>query len=59
MSNKIGLTFYDTAYVVTASGRNLTLVTDDKKLATKIEKHQDIILREYKRKLHVIRSTEL
>ena len=58
-SNKIKATFYDTAYVVVALRRNLTLVTDDKKLATKIEKYQDAILKERKRKLHVIRSTDL
>ena len=58
-SNKIEATFYDAAYVVTALRRNLTLVTDDKKLAAKIEKYQDAILKEYKRKLHVIRSADL
>ena len=58
-SNKIGSTFYDTAYVVVALRRNLTLVTDDKKLAAKIEKYQDIILKEYKRKLRVVRSADL
>ena len=59
ISNEIGATFYDTAYVIVALRRNLTLVTDDKKLAAKIEKYQDIILKEYKRKLHVIRSADL
>jgi len=59
MSNRIGVTFYDAAYVVEALRRNLTLVTDDKKLTAKIEKHRDIILKEYGRKLDVIRSTEL
>lgn len=58
-SNNIGTTFYDTAYIVVALRRNLTLVTDDKKLATKIEKHQANILKEYRRKLHVIKSTKL
>jgi len=58
-SNRIGVTFYDAAYMVEALRRNLTLVTDDKKLTAKIEKHRDIILKEYGRKLDVIRSTEL
>ena len=58
-SNNIGTTFYDAAYIVVALRRNSTLVTDDKKLAIKIEKHQATILKEYKRKLRVIRSTEL
>ncbi|MCD6593047.1 type II toxin-antitoxin system VapC family toxin [Candidatus Bathyarchaeota archaeon] len=58
-SNKIEATFYDTAYVVVALRRNLTLVTDDKKLVAKIERYQDAILKEHKRKLHVIRSTDL
>ena len=59
ISNRIEATFYDTAYVVVALRRNLTLVTDDKKLAAKIEKYQDAILEEYKRKLHVVRSADL
>ena len=59
ISNRIEATFYDTAYVIVALRRNLTLVTDDKKLAAKIEKYQDAILKEYKRKLHVIRSADL
>ena len=59
ISNRIGATFYDTAYVIVALRRNLTLVTDDKKLAAKIEKYQDAILKEHKRKLHVVRSTDL
>ena len=59
ISNRIEATFYDTAYVVVALRRDLTLVTDDEKLAAKIEKYQDAILKEYKRKLHVIRSTDL
>ena len=59
ISNRIKATFYDTAYVVVALRRNLTLVTDDKKLAAKIEKYQDAILKEHKRKLHIIRSTDL
>ena len=59
ISNRIETTFYDAAYVVVALRRNLTLVTDDKKLAAKIEKHQDAILKEYKRKLHVVRSADL
>ena len=47
-SNKIEATFYDTVYVVVALGRNLVLVTDDKKLAAKIEKYQDAILKNTK-----------
>jgi len=47
------------AYVVVALRRNLALVTDDKKLAAKIEKYQDVILKGHKRKLYVIRSTDL
>ena len=58
-SNRIEATLYDTAYVVVALRRNLILVTDDKKLAAKIEKYQDAILKEHKRKLHVVRSTDL
>jgi len=58
-SNRIEATLYDTAYVVVALRRNLILVTDDKKLAAKIEKYQDAILEEYKRKLHVVRSADL
>ena len=59
ISNRIEATFYDTAYVVVALRRDLTLVTDDEKLAAKIEKYQDAILKEYKRKLHVVRSADL
>ncbi len=58
-SNEIRLTFYDAAYVVAALRENLTLVTDDEKLAAKIEEHQGMFLKEYKKKLRVIRSAEL
>ena len=58
-SNEIETTFYDAAYVVTALRKGLTLVTDDKRLAAKIERHRDIILEEYEGELHVIESAEL
>ena len=59
ISNEIETTFYDAAYVVTALRGGLILVTDDKRLAARIERYQDMILKEYGGELHVIRSTEL
>ena len=59
ISNEIETTFYDAAYVVTALRRGLILVTDDRRLAARIEKYRDMILKEYEEELHVIRSTEL
>jgi len=59
ISNEIETTFYDAAYVVTALRRGLILVTDDRRLAARIERYQDVILKEYGGELHVIRSTEL
>ena len=59
ISNEIEITFYDAAYVVTALRRGLILVTDDRRLAARIERHRDMILKEYGEELHVIRSTEL
>jgi len=59
VSNEIETTFYDAAYVVTALRRGLILVTDDRRLAARIERHRDMILKEYGEELHVIRSTEL
>ena len=59
ISNEIETTFYDAAYVVTALRRGLILVTDDRRLAARIERHRDMILKEYGGELHVIRSTEL
>ena len=59
ISNEIETTFYDAAYVVTALRGGLILVTDDRRLAARIERYQDMILKEYGGELHVIRSTEL
>jgi len=59
MSNKMGITFYDMAYVIMALRMNLTLVTDDKRLVAKIEKHQDMILKKYREKLRIIGSAKL
>jgi len=59
ISNEIETTFYDAAYVVTALRRGLILVTDDRRLAARIERYRDMILKEYGEELHVIRSTEL
>jgi len=59
VSNEIETTFYDAAYVVTALRRGLILVTDDRRLAARIERYRDMILKEYRGELHVIRSTEL
>jgi len=59
ISNEIETTFYDAAYVVTALRRGLILVTDDRRLAARIERYRDMILKEYGGELHVIRSTEL
>ena len=59
VSNEIETTFYDAAYVVTALRRGLILVTDDRRLAARIERYRDMILKEYGGELHVIRSTEL
>ena len=59
ISNEIETTFYDAAYVVTALRRGLVLVTDDRRLATRIERYRDMIVKEYEEELHVIRSTEL
>ena len=59
VSNEIETTFYDAAYVVTALRRGLILVTDDRRLAARIERYRDMILKEYGEELHVIRSTEL
>lgn len=58
-SNIMEATFYDTAYVITALRENLVLVTDDERLAAKIEKHQDMILEQYRRKLRIIQSSTL
>jgi len=59
VSNEIETTFYDAAYVVTALRRGLILVTDDRRLAARIESYRDMILKGYGKELHVIRSTEL
>jgi len=59
ISNEIETTFYDAAYVITALRRGLILVTDDRRLAARIERYRDMILKEYGEELHVIRSTEL
>ena len=59
ISNEIETTFYDAAYVVTALRGGLILVTDDRRLAARIERYQDMILKEYGGELHVVRSTEL
>ena len=59
ISNEIETTFYDAAYVATALRRGLILVTDDRRLAARIERYRDMILKEYGGELHVIRSTEL
>ena len=59
ISNEIETTFYDAAYVITALRRGLILVTDDRRLAARIERYRDMILKEYGGELHVIRSTEL
>ena len=59
ISNEIETTFYDAAYVVTALRRGLVLVTDDRRLAARIERYRDMIVKEYEEELHVIRSTEL
>jgi len=59
VSNEIETTFYDAAYVITALRRGLILVTDDRRLAARIERYRDMILMEYGEELHVIRSTEL
>ena len=59
ISNEIETTFYDAAYVVTALRRGLVLVTDDRRLAARIQRYRDMILKEYGGELHVIRSTEL
>ena len=59
ISNEIETTFYDAAYVVTALRGGLILVTDDRRLAARIERYRDMILKEYGGELHVIRSTEL
>jgi len=58
-SNKIETTFYDAAYMVVALRADLMLVTDDKKLVAKIEKHQDVILKEYKKRTRIISSADL
>ncbi|MCD6536050.1 MAG: type II toxin-antitoxin system VapC family toxin [Thaumarchaeota archaeon] len=58
-SNKIETTFYDAAYMVVALRAGLMLVTDDKKLVAKIEKHQDVILKEYKKRTRIISSADL
>ena len=59
ISNEVEIIFYDAAYVVTALRRGLILVTDDRRLAARIERRRDMILKEYGGELHVIRSTEL
>jgi len=59
ISNEIETTFYDAAYVITALRRGLILVTDDRRLAARIERYRDMILKECGEELHVIRSTEL
>jgi len=59
ISNEVEIIFYDAAYVVTALRRGLILVTDDRRLAARIERYRDMILKEYGGELHVIRSTEL
>ena len=59
ISNEVEITFYDAAYIVTALRRGLILVTDDRRLAARIERYRDMILKEYGEELHVIRSTEL
>ena len=58
-SNEIETTFYDVACVVTALRKGLTLVTDDRRLAAKIERNRDITLEEYEGELHVIESADL
>ncbi|RLG03507.1 MAG: hypothetical protein DRN60_01300, partial [Thaumarchaeota archaeon] len=47
ISNEIETTFYDAAYVITALRRGLILVTDDRRLAARIERYRDMILKEY------------
>ena len=59
ISNEIETTFYDAAYVLAALRRGLILVTDDRRLAVRIERYRDLILKEYVEELHLIRSTEL
>ena len=59
ISNEIEITFYDAAYVVAALRSGLILVTDDRRLAARMERYRDMILKEYGEELHVIRSTEL
>ena len=59
ISNEIETTFYDAAYVVAALRRGLILVTDDSRLAARIERYRDMILKEYGEELQVIRSAEL
>jgi len=59
MSNEIETTFYDAAYVVTALRGGLILVTDDGRLAARMERYRDMILKEYGEELRVIGSTEL
>jgi len=59
ISNEIETTFYDAAYVVTALRGGLILVTDDRRLAARMERYRDMILKEYGEELRVIGSTEL
>ena len=42
ISNEIETTFYDAAYVVAALRRGPILVTDDRRLAARIERYRDL-----------------
>ncbi|RLF07769.1 MAG: PIN domain nuclease [Thermoprotei archaeon] len=56
---ELGITFYDASYIVAAAGNNLLLVTDDKKLISKLEQSKDTLKRILGSEVKVMTSLEL
>ncbi|OYT30836.1 MAG: PIN domain nuclease [Thermofilum sp. ex4484_79] len=56
---ELGITFYDASYIVAAAGNNLFLVTDDKKLISKLEQSKDTLKEILGSEVKVMTSLEL
>ena len=51
---KLGTTFYDSSYIVAAIEKDLTLITDDKKLIRKIKNGEDFLKKKFGQTLKVL-----